>query len=140
MTELKQPKSMKELVYFTRRKILPDGKVKVWVFRELCPKCKKAYMGKPIDPKTKKPKMRAKEYQCPECGFKMEAQEYEDTLTANIEYTCPKCKKSGEIQVPFKRKKVTIVDEKTGKKARVDAIVFTCDYCGFQINVTKKMK
>ena len=140
MVELKQPKSMSELVYFTRRVVLPDGKVKVWVFREICPKCGKGHMGKPIDPKTKKAKMRAKEYECPECKFTMEAEEYEDTLTANIEYTCPSCKKSGAVSVPFKRKKVTLVNEETGKKKRVDAVIFNCEHCGFSINVTKKMK
>lgn len=140
MAQLRQPKSMDELVYFTRRILLPDGKAKVWVFREICPKCKKGTMGKPIDPKTKKPKMRAKEYECPECKFTMGEDEYEDTLQANIEYTCPKCKKSGAAHVPFIRKKVTIIDEESGKKARVDAVSFNCEHCGNQINITKKMK
>ncbi len=140
MTQLQQPKSMKELVYFTRRKLLPNGKVKVWVFRKECPKCEKDFMHKPLNPKTGKFKLRAKEYVCSECDYSQEAEEYEDTLTANIEYTCPKCGKSGAIQVPFQRKKVTILDEKTGKKKRVDAVSFNCEHCGHQINVTKKMK
>ena len=49
-------------------------------------------------------------------------------------------KKSGAKEVPFKRKKVTLVDPGSGKKKRVDAVVVDCDSCGFQINVTKKMK
>ena len=131
---------MKELVYFTQRILLPDGKAKVWVFKEKCPKCGKAFMSKPIDPKTGKPKIRAKEYVCPECGYTVEKEEYEDSLTANIEYICPNCKKKGAKQVPFKRKKITVVNPDSGKKARVDAIVFECEFCGHKINITKKMK
>lgn len=138
--ELRQPKSMSELVYFTNRTILPYGKAKVWVFRENCPECNKGLMGKPVDPKTGKPKTRAKEYVCPECSHTAESEEYEDTLTANIEYTCPKCKKQGSVQVPFKRQKVTITDPETGKKVRADAVVFECGSCGEKINITKKMK
>ncbi|UCD03955.1 MAG: hypothetical protein JSW73_05465 [Candidatus Woesearchaeota archaeon] len=138
--ELRQPKSMSELVYFTQRTILPDGKAKVWVFRSECPSCKKGLMGKPIDPKTGKPKTRATEYICPECGYTAEKEEYEDTLTANIEYTCPNCKKQGSTQVPFKRQKITITDPNSGKKSRADAVVFECEHCNFKINITKKMK
>ena len=42
--------------------------------------------------------------------------------------------------VPFKRKKVTVIDDETGKRARVDAVSFSCEHCGHQINITKKMK
>lgn len=138
--ELRQPKSMSELVYFTNRTILPYGKAKVWVFRGNCPKCDKGLMGKPVDPKTGKTKTRATEYVCPECKYTAENEEYEDTLTANIEYTCPICKKQGSVQVPFKRQKVTIANPETGKKVRVDAVVFECGSCGEKINITKKMK
>ena len=138
--ELKQPKSMSELVYFTQRVILPNGKAKVWVFKADCPKCGEGIMGKPVNPKTGKVKTRAVEYVCPKCAYTVEKEEYEDTLTANIEYTCPNCKEFGANQVPFKRQKVTITDSKSGKKKRVDAVICPCDKCGFNINITKKMK
>ena len=50
---MREPKSMSELVYFTRRKD-EFGLVKLWVFREDCTKCGKAQMGKPVDPRKKK--------------------------------------------------------------------------------------
>lgn len=137
--ELQQPKSMKELVYYTQRRLRPKGKAKVWVFRKECPKCEKTFMTKPINPKTGKFKTRAKEYVCSECGYTVEKEEYEDTLTANVEYVCPKCEHEGAKQVSFKRKKVTITDRK-GKKKRVDALVLECDSCGEEIKITKKMK
>lgn len=137
---LRQPESMEECVYFTKRNIGEKGKVKVWVFRENCPKCGKALMGKPRDEKTGKVKIRAKEYICPECGYKMEKEEYEDTLTANISYTCPKCGHQGEIPIPFRRKKIRVFDKVKQKKVTADALVFHCKNCDEKINVTKKMK
>ena len=126
---LKQPESMDECVYFTRRTI-DDGKAMVWVLKEKCPKCKKALMTKPHDDKTGKVKIRATEYVCSECGHKEEKAAYEEKLTANIAYTCPKCKNVGEIQVPYKRKSFM----------GVKAIVFNCQKCNEKIPITKKMK
>ena len=74
--------------------------------------------------------IRAKHYECPECHNIVEKEEYEDTLTASITYTCPKCKYSGDIQIPYKRKKYQ----------GVDALVFQCEKCKEKIPVTKKMK
>ncbi len=119
---------MDELVYFTNR-AMDGGKVRAWVFKELCPRCRKALMGKPTDKKGKV-LMRAKEYKCPSCGYTVEKKAYEDTLTANVEYTCPHCKHPGEIQIPFKRKKVQ----------GVDSLRFNCQKCGRPIDITKKMK
>ncbi|MGV8169151.1 MAG: hypothetical protein ACP5N3_03790 [Candidatus Nanoarchaeia archaeon] len=126
---LKEPESMDELVYFTRR-TTEDGKVRAWVFREKCPKCKKGMMGKPHDEKTGKVKIREKEYICPECKHTVPAQEYEDTLTTNIEYTCGGCSKSGQTTAPYKRK--TYMGAK--------AILFECQFCHKKIPITKKMK
>ena len=92
-----EPSSMDELVYFTNRKV-GDGNVMAWVYRNECPKCGKAKMGKPKDEKTGKPKIRAKEYVCPECSNTVEKEEYEETLMCEIKYTCPKCKHQGEIE------------------------------------------
>jgi predicted RNA-binding Zn-ribbon protein involved in translation (DUF1610 family) len=133
---LRMPESMDECVYFTRR-LKP--KVVAWVFREKCPKCKNALMGKPVG-KDGSVKISAKEYSCPECGHTVGKQEYEDTLTANIQYTCPKCSASGEHTMPFKRKKVKLFDEEEGKEVTADALIFNCPKCGEKIAVTKKMK
>ena len=129
MMALKQPESMDECVYFTRRAV-GKGFVMCWVFREKCPKCGKAEMGKPRDPKTGGVKIRAKEYVCPECNHTVEKVEYEDTLTANVAYTCPHCGHKGETQIPFKRKSFE----------GVKALVFQCDKCKGKIPITKKMK
>jgi predicted RNA-binding Zn-ribbon protein involved in translation (DUF1610 family) len=132
---LKFPESMDECVYFTRR-LKPA--VVAWVFRGPCPKCKKALMGKPkgADGKVK---IRAKEYVCPACSFTVGKQEHEDTLIANIQYTC-KCGFSGEHQMPFKRKKVKLFDEEEGKEVSADALIFNCKKCNEKLAVTKKMK
>ena len=124
---LKFPDSMDECLYFTRR---ADGKEKsvCWVFKEKCPKCKKALMGKPVE--DGKVKIRAKEYVCPNCGHAEEKVAYEEQLTANIQYTCGKCSHSGETQVPYKRKTVD----------GVKALVFSCGKCKERLLITKKMK
>lgn len=135
---MREPKSMDECVYFTRRND-KRGKVKCWVFKEKCSKCGKALMGKPRDSKTGRPKIRATEYVCPSCGSTIEKKEYEDTLTANIQYECS-CGHKGELQIPFKWKKVSIFDENKGKKVSVDALSFHCESCDKKLYVTKKMK
>lgn len=136
---VKEPKSMDELVYFTRRNV-GEGKVSAWVYRGICPECKKGTMGKPINPKTKKPMTRSLEYECPECKFSMPKEEYEDTLECEIKYVCPKCKKEDTEVVPFKRKKVKFFDVEKQKDVSADAIVFNCKYCGEKVSITKKMK
>ena len=136
---LKQPVSADECVYFTNRTI-GNGKIKAWVFRNTCPKCNKGLMGKPKNPKTGKPRIRSNEYVCPECNYTAAQQEYEETLTANIEYVCQHCSYSGEIQISFKRKKIQIFDEESGKKFTVEGLRFQCEKCGKNIDVTKKMK
>ncbi len=124
---LKQPESVNECVYFTRRAV-DKGHVMAWVFKEKCPKCGKAQMGKPRE--DGKVKVRAKEYVCPECNHTVPKQEYEETLTVNIAYTCPNCSHKGETQIPFKRKTFE----------GVKALVFQCDKCKQKIPITKKMK
>ncbi len=119
---------MEECVYFTRRAV-DNGKVMCWVFKGSCPKCKKGMMGKPVDDKTGKVKVRAADYVCPECRYSVPKQEYEDTLTANADYTCPHCGNKGQTQFPFKRK--TFMG--------VKALVFDCEKCKGKIPVTKKM-
>ncbi|MBS3151012.1 hypothetical protein J4443_01360 [Candidatus Woesearchaeota archaeon] len=137
--QLKEPASMDECIYFTNRTI-GTGKIKAWVFREICPKCGKRLMGKPKDEKTGKVKIRAGKYVCPECLYAAEKQEYEDSLTVNIRYTCPHCSHSGEVQQSFKRRKIQRFNEETGKKETVEAVRFQCEKCKQNIDLTKKMK
>ncbi|MBI3050956.1 hypothetical protein HYY74_00685 [Candidatus Woesearchaeota archaeon] len=128
---LQKPESVDECVYFTQRTLgdRQQGYAMVWVFRQHCPKCKKGIMGKPRG-KDGSVKVRAKEYECPECHYIVPKQEYEETLTASVEYTCPACSFNGEKQVPFKRKKVE----------GVDALRVQCDKCKAGMDITKKMK
>lgn len=126
---LQRPKSMSELTYYTRRVIEKKGKAEVWVFKDKC-----SCGGTP-----KKVSLRGKEYVCPDCGNRFDKQAYEDKLVASIAYTCPACGKTGEKQVPYRRKKVTLIKDK-GKKKRVDALVFNCDSCNYEFKITKKMK
>ncbi len=125
---LQQPESIGECVYFTHRALMDTGKVMVWVFKQPCPKCKKALMGKPVE--GGKVKVRAKEYVCPSCNYTVEKGEYEGTLTCDVIYTCPKCRHQGETSVPFKRK----------AWQGVPAIVFQCEKCKEKLGITKKMK
>jgi len=136
---IKEPESMDELVYFTNRS-KNGGSIMAWVYREDCPKCGKAKMGKPKNPKTGKPKIRAKEFVCEECENVIEKEEYEESLNIQVKYTCPKCKHKGETEVPFKWKGTSFFDEEKQKKVSVKAVVFNCDGCGEKILITKKMK
>jgi hypothetical protein len=126
---VKIPDSMEDLIYWTNRKIGKKGHAKCWVYRGDCPKCKKGIMGKPIGPDGKV-KIRAKFYICEECGYKVDKQEYEDTLDAECIYTCPKCEHKAEITFPYKRKNYK----------GVKALVFKCEKCNTKIPITKKMK
>ncbi|MBN2454259.1 hypothetical protein JXB11_01810 [Candidatus Woesearchaeota archaeon] len=125
---LKKPASMEECIYFTQRTI-GKGEVMVWVFKQQCPKCKKALMGKPRDKKGKV-LTRAKEYACPKCGYTVGKEEHENSLMACVEYTCPACGFKGEKQAPFKRK---LIDG-------VQTLRIQCEKCSANIDITKKMK
>ena len=127
---LRQPESMDECVYFTRRSLESDkGSIKVWVFKQTCPKCKKAIMGKPRD-KNGKVRVRANEYVCPSCGYSVEKKAYEESLTADAEYKCPSCGSSGEAQTLFKRKNIE----------GIPTLRFQCAKCNANLDVTKKLK
>ncbi len=134
---LKEPNSIEECVYFTNR-ILDKGKIKAWVFKKNCPNCN-ILMGKPKDSKGKI-LIRAKDYICYKCNLKETEEEYEKDLTVNIKYTCPYCNNNGELEVPFKRKKVQVLNEETGKKTTSDTIRFQCQKCNKDIDITKRMK
>jgi predicted RNA-binding Zn-ribbon protein involved in translation (DUF1610 family) len=125
---MREPERVDECVYFTRREI-GDGKVIVWVFKEKCPACGKALMGKPRGAKGRV-KVKAKEYVCPDCGHTIGKKEYEETLTANVKYTCPHCKREGAVSVPFKRKSIH----------GTQTLRAQCEHCNGDIDITKKMK
>jgi len=126
---LQLPDSMEDLIYWTMRKI-GDGKVTAWVEKSMCSACGKGLMGKPINEKTGKVKIRAKEYVCSECGHTEEKKEHEEQLMCNILYVCPFCKHEGETQILFKRK--TYMGQKS--------LVFECEECKEKLPITKKMK
>lgn len=125
---VREPESMAELVYFTNRTFENNGFAKLWVYRQDCPKCKKAKMGKPIE--KGKVKIRAKEYVCPACGNTVEKEEYESGLSAQATYTCPTCKKAGEVEFPFKWKAIE----------GIKTLKFTCSSCKANMLIAKKMK
>jgi predicted RNA-binding Zn-ribbon protein involved in translation (DUF1610 family) len=126
---LKMPNSMDECLYFTNR-TLGDGWIKAWVYKKECPKCGKEVMGKPVDEKTGKVKIRAKEYVCPECGHTETKKDHEEALDLEIMYKCPFCGHEGEATTKYKRR--------TYKG--VKAFVFKCGKCNEKIGITKKMK
>ncbi len=138
---LKEPTDVKEIYYYTDRDI-GKGSARAWAFKLKCPKCG-APMQKPRN-KQGKPIKKADYYECPECGYKLNAKDYESKLTLNIQYVCPYCGHKGEAQIPFKRKKVSfkVFDEVKRKDVRktVDAFVFKCEKCGRDIYITKKLK
>src|SRR3989338_3269984 len=125
---LKIPSSMEECLYFTNRLLDNNGSVLAWVYRKICPKCRKAKMGKPVD--KGRIKMRADEYVCPACGYAEKKQEHEESLIMEAQYTCPKCGKEGEYSVPYIREKVK----------GIPAYVVECQYCRAKIPLTKKLK
>ncbi|MFT7615944.1 MAG: DNA-directed RNA polymerase subunit M/transcription elongation factor TFIIS [Candidatus Woesearchaeota archaeon] len=123
------PTSMDQCLYFTYRL---DGKLKLkaWVYKKKCPKCGKALMGKPINPKTGRPKIRSTAYECSECHYEEEKVEHEESLEVEAIFTCPKCEAENEGTAPNKRK--------TYKG--VKSYLVECSKCGEQIPITKKMK
>ncbi|MBN1645897.1 hypothetical protein JW868_02545 [Candidatus Woesearchaeota archaeon] len=123
---ISMPESMDDCFYFTRR-VIGNGKVVCWVSKPLCPKCKKAKMGKPVE--KGKVKIRATEYVCPSCNYTVGKAEFEPTLNAEAMYTCPHCRKEGGSTTPYKRKSI----------GGVQALRFACEHCGGFIDVTKKL-
>ena len=135
---IKEPNSIDECIYFTNRTI-GNGSVKAWVYKQNCPKCNKALMGKPKG-KNGKVQIRAKEYVCPVCGYNVEKESYERTLLAEIKYTCPYCRHHGETTIPFIRKKAKVFNQQEQKSTTIDTLRFQCSKCNKNIDITKKLK
>lgn len=119
---------MEELFYWTNR-VMDKGKVACWVYRQDCPKCKKAQMGKP-QRDNGAVMIRAKEFTCPSCSYTVPKEEYEATLEAQVDLTCPSCEKHSELVVPFKRKNIL----------GVLTLRVQCPSCKGNVDITKKMK
>jgi len=127
---LKMPQSTGECLYFTRRSLgsNEEGNAVAWVYKRICPKCKKAKMGKPVD--DGHVKIRAKEYVCPSCGYTEDKETHEVGCKVEIMYKCPFCGKESEATAEYKLKSFE------GAKA----YVFECSNCKKKIGITKKMK
>ena len=131
MANYKEPTSANELVYITNR-TLDGGKgnLRAWAYKLKCPKCQKALMGNPLNKKTGRPKIRAAEYECPNCGNVLSKDEVKPNLFVEVVYKCPYCSHDGYVKVPFIRKKFQ----------GVDAFRFECEKCLNKIPITKMMK
>ena len=128
MTVCKQPTSMDELVYFSRRTLEPKGRAVAWAHKKPCSECKNGLMGKPVE--KGKVKVRATEYVCPSCGYSEQKAAHEKGLVVCVEYDCPRCDHHAISTAPY------VMKTYQGVKARVVA----CDACGEKIAITKKMK
>lgn len=124
----KQPESMDEAIYFSRRTLEPKGRATAWARKKACPKCKKALMGKPVD--KGKIKIRATEYVCPACGYSEPKAEHEKDLVMCVDYECPFCNHKAIGTTSY------IPKTYQGVKSRV----VICEGCGEKIAITKKMK
>lgn len=118
---LKEPNSMEECLYFTRRSI-GKGKIVAWAYRILCPKCKKANM--------RKENKRDKYYTCPQCEYTEDEKLHESKIKIEVKYVCPFCLFSGETTTEYKRKSFY----------GVQAYIFFCERCKEKLGLTKKMK
>ena len=124
---IKEPENMDDLFYYTRRTLENDGWVRAWVYRPPSPNGK-GLLSKPLDPKTKRPKIRSTIY-VDDDGNEYPVKEINKTLFVEIKYKSPFTGKEGETKVPFIRK--------TFQGA--PSFVFE-DQEGNKIGITKKMK
>ncbi|VVB74764.1 Transposase zinc-ribbon domain protein [Candidatus Tiddalikarchaeum anstoanum] len=118
-----KPTSITGLDFFTRQVMDPDGFAFMWVFRPKCPACKKGVLSKL--------KKRDKFYTCSECGKQSSLEEYGNLLVANVEYTCPFCKKKGEYSNKW---------EKPASKTAPIMVKFECMNCGEKLKVMRMKK
>lgn len=124
------PESMDECLYFTNRR-LPDGtKILAWVRKKQCPACGNALMGKPLDAKTGRPKVRATVYACPGCGHEESKKDHEADLQVEVEYSNPEGTETKNATTPYKRKTFQ----------GIPSFVFENEFTGEKTGITKKMK
>ncbi len=124
------PTSMEDLLYFSNRK-MPDGvRIIAWVDKLTCEKCKKALMGKPINEKTGKVKIRAAVFVCPECEHEEPKTAHTKKLVMQIRYTDETGKNWKSAQTAYTLK--------TWKGMK--AYVFQNEFTGEKMGVTKRLK
>ena len=121
------PESMDDCFFFTNR-TTEKGSIKAWVFKPICPKCKKNRIGKPLG-KTGKVDKKAETYACA-CGYSVPIEEADKSIKVDVIYTCPFCQHKGETQAPYMRQ----------KWQGVPSYIFECQGCGQKIGITKKLK
>ena len=127
--QLKKPNSMEECLYFTNRAIGEEGFAVAWVYRKMCPKCKKDRLGKPIK-KNGKIDKKADCYECPKCKYQEKNEQVESNLQLEVEYKCPHCGNEGLTTSEYKRENFE----------GVPSYVFACEKCKKSIGITKKLK
>jgi len=126
---VQEPESLEGLFYFTNRTLSNGGYARAWAYKLKCPQCG-ALMQKPRN-KFGKPDKKAKYYECPSCGFRMDKKEYEAKIEIYIKYKCPECGHEGVTMIKgFKRKKL---GDKKG-------FIFTCASCGREIIIEQLKK
>lgn len=130
MVDFEFPESMDDLLYFTNRK-LPDGtRIIAWVERQTCAECGEADMGKPINEKTGKPKIRSSKYVCPECGHEEPKKQHEENCDIQIQYTNPE----------GTEKKTTTTKYKRRTWHGMKAFVFHNEFTDERFGITKRLK
>ncbi len=130
MIQFDFPEHMDDLLYFTNRKLSDGTKILAYVHKKSCPECDNALMGKPINPKTKKIQIRAKEYVCPNCGYEEEKLTHENTLQLEIQYTNPQQTEKKTTHTAYKRK--------TYKG--IPSFVFLNEFTQEKCAITKRLK
>ena len=128
---MKMPESTNECFYFTNRILENDGSIIAWVYKPKCPECGKGIMGKPINEKTGKVKSRAKIYVCSECNHEVDKDEFDKTLSVEIQYTCPHCGEEGKVHGNW---------DKPAKKSASTVLKFRCEKCSNLVRVSRMKK
>lgn len=124
------PQQMDDLLYFSNRR-LPSGiRMIAWVEKITCEGCKKALMGKPVDEKTGKVKIRSSIFVCPECGREEKKAVHTKKLTMQVRYTDETGKEWKKAETEYKLRTWQ------GMKA----YVFDNEFTGKPMGVTKRLK
>ncbi len=124
------PQSMDDLLYFSNRK-LPDGvRIIAWVEKISCPACGDALMGKPVDEKTGKVKIRAAEFVCPACGHTEPKAAHLKKLSMQVRYT----------DTTGKNWKAATTEYKLRTWKGMKAYVFENEFTNEKMGVTKRLK
>ena len=124
---LKDPKSMEDCFYFTRRK-LEKGSIVAWVLKPIGPHG--GLLQRPLNPKSGKVMKKSEVYVERGTDYEVPCKEIDPTLKVQIRYECPECAKAGETTAPYVWK--------TYKGAK--SIIFYCNDCEAKLGISKKLK